>query len=111
MNDKLSQAMDHISDRHLSEAAVPVRHRYYPYLGAIAAVLAFVIAIATFFGPLQGLFDSVDPTTTVPIMQESSTTHSCQPSTSFIPTTKPTYPSTIPSTRHLIPCVSFPGLL
>lgn len=90
MNDKLSQALDHISDRHLSEAAAPVRHRYYPYLGAIAAVLALVLTASFLFAPL-GQFFVPTPTTTAPILQEP--THSCHP------TTTPTHPSTIPSTQ------------
>lgn len=90
MNDKLSQAMDHISDRHLSEAAAPVRHRYYPYLGAIAAVLALVLTASFLFAP-SGQFFVPTPTTTAPILQNP--THSCHP------TTTPTHPSTIPSTQ------------
>lgn len=95
MNNKLNQAMDHISDRHLSEAAAPVRRRYYPYLGAIAAVLALVLVASFLFTPLGQLI-APTPTTTGPILQPS--THPSHPSTSLIPTTRPTYPSTIPST-------------
>ena len=95
MNNKLNQAMDHISDRHLSEAAAPVRRRYYPYLGAIAAVLALVLVASFLFTPLGQLI-APTPTTTGPILQPS--THPSHPSTNLIPTTRPTYPSTIPST-------------
>lgn len=105
MNDKLSQAMDHISDRHLSEAAAPVRHRYYPYLGAIAAVLALVLTASFLFAPSGQLFVPT-PTTTAPILQNP--THSCHPSTSFIPTTTRTTPTsstttTIPTTTTTNP--------
>ena len=115
MNDKLSQAMDHISDRHLSEAAAPVRHRYYPYLGAIAAVLAFAIAIATFFGPLRGIFSSGTPTT-VPILQEGPSTPSHPLSDlptgtnpNFQPSSNPTSTIPIAPSSSTIPTWTMPN--
>ena len=44
MREKLSKALEYISDRHIAEAAQPLRRRHRPYwLGAVAAVLVLVL--------------------------------------------------------------------
>lgn len=43
--DKLQDALSHISDKHITEAAAPKKRRYAPYIGVIAAGLALVITL------------------------------------------------------------------
>lgn len=44
-HDKIQDALSHISDRHIAEAAAPKKRRYAPYIGVIAACLALVITL------------------------------------------------------------------
>lgn len=50
-HEKLIEALDQISDQHIAEAASPKRRRPY-WIGAIAAVLALIIASAALTNPL-----------------------------------------------------------
>lgn len=65
MNEKLNDALNEISDKHINEAANVKKRRPYWY-GAIAAVLAVVIGISAVSG---GFFQEPDPT--VPIIHGS----------------------------------------
>ncbi len=51
MQDKLNEALDHISDRHIAEAAAARRKRRPYWLGAVAAALALVILLSSVFSP------------------------------------------------------------
>ena len=42
MNEKLNEALDHISDQHIAEAAAPKKRRGWLLPAAVAAVLALV---------------------------------------------------------------------
>lgn len=44
-NDILQDALSHISDKYIAEAAAPKKRRYTPYIGAIAACLILVITL------------------------------------------------------------------
>lgn len=50
MNEKLSEALDHISDSHIAEAAASKRHRPY-WIGAVAAVLVIAILAGVIWQP------------------------------------------------------------
>ena len=52
MRDKLSEALDHISDQHIAEAAAAKNRRRYLIPAAIAAVLALVLVIGMMLQPL-----------------------------------------------------------
>ena len=52
MNEKLNEALDHISDQHIAEAAAPKKRRGWLLPAAVAAVLALVILAASLIGPL-----------------------------------------------------------
>jgi len=52
MNEKLNDALDHISDQHIAEAAAPKKRRGWLLPAAVAAVLALVILAASLIGPL-----------------------------------------------------------
>lgn len=51
MNEKLNEALNEISDKHIGEAAKAKKRRPY-WFGAIAAVLAVVILISVFYDPI-----------------------------------------------------------
>lgn len=51
MNEKLSKALDHISDRHIADAAAYKKRRPYRF-GAIAAALALVILVSVIVNPI-----------------------------------------------------------
>lgn len=63
-HEKLSEAMNEITDAHIAEAATPKKRRYAPWISAVAAVLA--LAILT--GALWHAFPAADtsPTGIVP---------------------------------------------
>ena len=50
MNDKLHDAMNEISDKHLSEAETYQKHRFPYWIDAAAALLALLIILAAAFG-------------------------------------------------------------
>ena len=52
MNDKLNDALDHISDRHIAEAAAPKKRRTAAWPIAIAAVLVLALVAASLIRPL-----------------------------------------------------------
>ena len=52
MNEELNRAFEQISDEHINEAAVYQRQRF-PWLRAIAAVLALVIAWTAIWASLD----------------------------------------------------------
>lgn len=53
MNEKLSEAMDHISDKHIAEAATVKNRRRYQIPAVIAAILALVLVIGIMLPPLK----------------------------------------------------------
>ena len=53
MNKKLSEALDHISDRHIAEAASAKSRRRYQIPAVIAAILALVLVISLLIQPLM----------------------------------------------------------
>ena len=52
MNEKLNEALDHISDRHIAEAAAPKKRRVWLLPAAVAAVLALAILVISLISPL-----------------------------------------------------------
>ena len=52
MKDKLAEALDHISDKHIAEAAGAKNRRRYQIPAAIAAILALVLVIGVLIQPL-----------------------------------------------------------
>lgn len=52
MKNKLRQALCHISDKHIAEAATHKKRPVWGYLGAIAAALAVAILLSTLLNPL-----------------------------------------------------------
>lgn len=52
MKDKLTEALDHISDKHIAEAAGAKNRRRYQIPAAIAAILALVLVIGMMLQPL-----------------------------------------------------------
>lgn len=119
MNHKLNEAMDHISDAFIADAAearaaaAPLPH-YTPWLGAVAAVLVIALIGAILFP----VFDALDTSggTTPPVLQ-SPTSFTDRPTdvpTSTVETTRPTgvpastaetttRPTTEPTTVPVIP--------
>lgn len=62
MNEKLNEALDHISDEKIAEAAGAKKRRSFRWIGALAAVLAVVLILSAFLpavsdgdGPLPGI--------------------------------------------------------
>lgn len=51
MNEKLTEALNEISDKHINEAASVKRRRPY-WIGAVAAALAVVILVSVFYNPI-----------------------------------------------------------
>lgn len=66
MNEKLNDALNEISDKHIEEAAKTQKRRRPYWVAAVAAMLAVVIGISAVSG---GFFREPDPT--VPIIQGS----------------------------------------
>lgn len=123
MNHKLNEAMDHVSDAFIADAAaqvnkargavIPMKPR--PWLGAVAAVLVIVLIGALMFPVLNALDTSGGskppilqaPTTIVPTISPDApttvpsdvpTTAPTSGSTTTVPTTRPTTrPTTIPT--------------
>lgn len=86
MNDKLNEALNEISDKHLKEAD-KYRHRPY-WVGAVAAALALIIGLSALFG--GGVLPNT--TTGAPLLQHST-------------------PGTLPGTTASIPIMpTFPPL-
>ena len=52
MNDKLNDALDHINDRHIAEAAAPKKRRSAVWPIAIAAVLVLTLVVGSLIHPL-----------------------------------------------------------
>lgn len=63
-HEKLAQALNEISDRHLLEAAARSKRRYAPWAGALAAVLVLCIVAAPLLQKPSIVTD--DPTSTAP---------------------------------------------
>lgn len=53
MNEKLNEALNQISDKHIDEAAKAKKRKTFRLFGAIAAVLAVVILLNTFVNPIS----------------------------------------------------------
>lgn len=105
MNDKLHEALNQISDRHLEESARP-RRRYGFWLSAVAAVLALVILISLLPGrpPKSSGQQAWVPTEH---SCNSSPTCSCLPSTS----TGTTGPNGNPYWHNLVAAPQYPALV
>ena len=69
-NEKLSEALDHISDKHISEAAKQPLPKRRILLGTIAAVLAIVITVGISFAPSPAPDEGFTP---FPIQAEAIT--------------------------------------
>ena len=111
MKHKLNDAMDHISDAFIADAAaqinkargaaVPPNPRPRPWLGAVAAVLVLALIGALLFP----VFNALDPNggTNPPVLQSPTTNGPTIGTTrpSIKPTTSPTIipPTTIPTTK------------
>ena len=52
--DKLQDALSHISDKHITEAATPQKRRYAPWISAIAACLVIAIGLSIVLPRLPG---------------------------------------------------------
>lgn len=52
--DKLQDALSHISDKHIAEAATPKKRRYAPWISAIAACLVLAIGLGIVLHRLPG---------------------------------------------------------
>ena len=52
MNKKLNEALDHISDKHIADAAAPRKRRVWLLPAAVAAVLALAFSMANLIRPL-----------------------------------------------------------
>lgn len=61
MNKKFSEAMDHISDKHIAEAAVRKKHRSAFLPAAVAAVLAIALLAASLINPFAPAQNPKDP--------------------------------------------------
>ena len=87
MNERMNEALDHISDKHIHEAAVYKRsHRPY-WIGAVAAVLAIVLCWGLLW---QGTKEAVAPTG-APILMAPTTSSPTAPSS-----TRPVGPTVTP---------------
>ena len=64
MNEKIKEALNEISDRHISEAAT-YQHRKPYWLGAVAAILAAVILLGSMGSPVP--IEPGDPTVSLPL--------------------------------------------
>ena len=116
MNHKLNDAMDHISDAFIADAAaqinkargaaVPTNPRPRPWLGAVAAVLVLALIGALLF-PVFNALDS-NGGTNPPVLQSPTTNGPTIGTTrpSIKPTTSPT---TIPATTPTIPGTILPS--
>ena len=74
-HEKLSSALNEISDAHIAEAATPKRKVKLPWMGAVAAILVLAICITTIGRPTtasaEGLIAAPTyPTETIPIAEE-----------------------------------------
>lgn len=99
MNDKLNDALNEISDKHLMEAETYQKRRFPYWVAPVAALLALVIGLTIAMwqpGPSDPMLD-----------HSHSTNCSCRPapSTSLTtpPTTFPTTPPTTPKPSGILP--------
>ena len=67
MNENLNKALDHISDEKIAEAAGAKKRRSFRWVGAVAAVLAVVLAVSAFFPAAS---DSSSPGFVIPANAE-----------------------------------------
>ena len=96
MNDKLHEAMNEISDKHLLEVET-YQKRHFPYWVAAAAAM---VALAILLGFAIGSSPAA-PTASNPLLDHHphSSTCSCRP----IPSTAPTTPPTTPRPSGILP--------
>lgn len=87
MNEQLNEALEHISDRHIHEAAAYKGRRRPYWIGAVAAVLAIVLCWGLLW---RGAKDAVTPTG-APIIMNPTTSTPTAPSP-----TRPVGPTLIP---------------
>ena len=101
MNDKLHEAMNEISDKHLWEAETYQKRPFPFWIAAAAALLALVITLAAAFGG-----NPATPGTSNPLLehsQPSSPFFPTDPSSSIKPTIFPTTPPTTPKPSGILP--------
>ena len=55
--DTLEKALEHISDRHIAEAAQPKKRRFPIWIPSVAAILALVILIGVIAAPFTSSQD------------------------------------------------------
>ena len=99
MNDKLHEAMNEISDKHLWEAEIYQKRRFPYWIAAAAALLALVITLSAAFGG-----NPASPGASDPLLEDP------RPSVHFPttgnPTTLPITAPTFPTTPPTVPCPS-----
>ena len=85
-NEKLANAFNQVDDRYIAEAAAPKARKPY-WIGAVAAVLALIIAISAIPG-----IDQPEPTHNMDV-PPMSTAPSNPPTIASRPSTDPSYPN------------------
>lgn len=96
MNDKLHEAMNEISNKHLMEAETYQKRRFPYWIAAAAAMVALAILLGFAIGSSPAA-----PTASNPLLDHHphSSTCSCRP----IPSTAPTTPPTTPRPSGILP--------
>lgn len=96
MNDKLHEAMNEISDKHLLEVETYQKRRFPYWIAAAAAMVALAILLGFAIGSSPAA-----PTASNPLLDHHphSSTCSCRP----IPSTAPTTPPTTPRPSGILP--------
>ena len=96
MNDKLHEAMNEISDKHLLEVETYQKRRFPYWIAAAAAMVALAILLGFAIGSSPAA-----PTSSNPLLDHHphSSTCSCRP----IPSTAPTTPPTTPRPSGILP--------
>ena len=88
MNEELNRAFEQISDAHINEAAAYQKRRF-PWIRAIAAVLALIIAWAALWHEI-----GVEPSVTDPMLQNPTTPTGTTPISPTTPTSIAPLPTT-----------------
>ena len=96
MNDKLNDALNEISDKHLLEVETYQKRRFPYWIAAAAAMVALAILLGFAIGSSPAA-----PTASNPLLDHHphSSTCSCRP----IPSTAPTTPPTTPRPSGILP--------
>lgn len=103
-HDKLSEAMEQLSDRHIAEAAASKRKRL-PWVGAVAAVLVLCVVAGILLRPgIPGVSTLYDPTRGNTLQTVPGTTGESQPSA------HPISPVELLSNRYAVATPEYPQL-